>query len=68
MDVDSSEWGGFLYEDKQLSTRMDSEMANCYGGYTIPGAYLVHFMGRFFQYSSGPPSQINMLYSNESIY
>ena len=33
MDVDSSEWGGFLYEDKQLSTCMDSEKANCYGGY-----------------------------------
>ena len=33
-----------------------------------PGAYLAHFMGRFFQCSSGPPSQINMLYSNESIY
>ena len=32
------------------------------------GAYLAHFMGRFFQCSSGPPSQINMLYSNESIY
>ena len=32
------------------------------------GAYLAHFMGRYFQCSSGPPSQINMLYSNESIY
>ena len=34
----------------------------------VAGAYLAHFMGRFFQCSSGPPSQINMLYSNESIY
>ena len=33
-----------------------------------PGAYLAHFMCRFFQCSSGPPSQINMLYSNECIY
>ena len=30
----------------------------------IPGA----FHGSFFQCSSGHPSQINMLYSNESIY
>ena len=34
----------------------------------MAGPYLAHFMGRFFQCSSGPPSQIKMLYSNESIY